>query len=346
MSPEIWNNRPYDASSDLWSLGCMMYELCALRPPFVADSFPALKRAVTHGKYQPIPRKFTDQLAKTIGLMLNLDPRRRPTAEQLLAHPEVAKKMHLDGAVVPKDGPAAFPGMMHTIKVPQNLKKLNQALPKPCYADARPDSPVAWSFADQKDHQRKMRKEAQSAATEAQKAAAALATEVNEDNKHTPAPETMPKPPAPTQQKHMKVPQAPSARPDDENVAPRNRNASHRPTPRYEGYKNGQYKQPSAREAPPMAPVQEQRHKYLYGGGSKPEQGKARHDPYQNNPQYGYGQGYGQAYGQGGNNHVRAAPPVNASAAGPGAPSAYYDKYNVGRRAAGAPSRAYLQRMW
>ena len=28
MSPEIWNNRPYDASSDIWSLGCMMYELC------------------------------------------------------------------------------------------------------------------------------------------------------------------------------------------------------------------------------------------------------------------------------------------------------------------------------
>ena len=40
MSPEIWNNRPYDATSDIWSLGCMIYELCALRPPFMGDSFP------------------------------------------------------------------------------------------------------------------------------------------------------------------------------------------------------------------------------------------------------------------------------------------------------------------
>ena len=54
MSPEIWNNRPYNEKSDIWSLGCMMYELCALRPPFVADSFPALKRSVTAGRYSAI----------------------------------------------------------------------------------------------------------------------------------------------------------------------------------------------------------------------------------------------------------------------------------------------------
>ena len=29
MSPEIWNNRPYDASADLWALGCMIYGTCA-----------------------------------------------------------------------------------------------------------------------------------------------------------------------------------------------------------------------------------------------------------------------------------------------------------------------------
>jgi len=46
MSPEIWANRPYDASCDLWALGCTLYELAALRPPFLGDSFPQLKKAV------------------------------------------------------------------------------------------------------------------------------------------------------------------------------------------------------------------------------------------------------------------------------------------------------------
>lgn len=42
MSPEIWSNRPYNASSDIWSLGCLMYELCALRPPFLGDRYDVL----------------------------------------------------------------------------------------------------------------------------------------------------------------------------------------------------------------------------------------------------------------------------------------------------------------
>jgi len=40
MSPEIWANRPYNAGSDIWALGCTLYELAALRPPFLGDSFP------------------------------------------------------------------------------------------------------------------------------------------------------------------------------------------------------------------------------------------------------------------------------------------------------------------
>jgi NIMA (never in mitosis gene a)-related kinase 1/4/5 len=33
-SPEVWNDKPYDQKSDIWSLGCMIYELCTLKPPF------------------------------------------------------------------------------------------------------------------------------------------------------------------------------------------------------------------------------------------------------------------------------------------------------------------------
>ena len=36
-SPEVWKDQPYDKSSDIWSLGCVLYEICSLKPPFRAD---------------------------------------------------------------------------------------------------------------------------------------------------------------------------------------------------------------------------------------------------------------------------------------------------------------------
>ena len=54
-SPEIWNNKQYDYRCDIWSLGCVIYELCVLRPPFMAKDFPGLSKKVTSGYYDPIP---------------------------------------------------------------------------------------------------------------------------------------------------------------------------------------------------------------------------------------------------------------------------------------------------
>lgn len=70
MAPEVMNDRPYDERSDIWSLGCLLYELAALRPPFDATNAVALGMKINQGKFQRIPNKYSDALADSIGLML------------------------------------------------------------------------------------------------------------------------------------------------------------------------------------------------------------------------------------------------------------------------------------
>ncbi len=58
-SPEVWKDQPYDCKSDIWSLGCVIYEMCTLEPPFKAEDMEGLFDTVLKGKYPPIPSHFS-----------------------------------------------------------------------------------------------------------------------------------------------------------------------------------------------------------------------------------------------------------------------------------------------
>ena len=83
-SPEIWNNVKYDGRVDIWSLGCLLYELAALRPPFIAKDFPGLSRKVVLGYYDPIPSTYSKRLAEVIKRCLSVKMNERPSAKELL----------------------------------------------------------------------------------------------------------------------------------------------------------------------------------------------------------------------------------------------------------------------
>jgi NIMA (never in mitosis gene a)-related kinase len=50
-SPEVWKDEPYDNKSDMWSLGCVIYEMCALKLPFQANNMNDLFKKLIKGNY-------------------------------------------------------------------------------------------------------------------------------------------------------------------------------------------------------------------------------------------------------------------------------------------------------
>ncbi len=118
-------------------LSTFFLQLASLRPPFLGDSFAALKRSVVLGRYPPLPRVYSDSLQRIIGIMLRVNGKERPTTTQLLAMSDIASKsdmMEAEGFRQVENNQDN--GLLGTIKVPPLLKKLNDALPKPCYPDA------------------------------------------------------------------------------------------------------------------------------------------------------------------------------------------------------------------
>jgi NIMA (never in mitosis gene a)-related kinase len=113
MSPEAISSSGYGFESDVWSLGCILYELAALASPFSdADSnYYSLGRRISRGTFTPLSQSvpasvaarqpeltvptglppsqegglYSQPLEQLVASMLTVDPTQRPTAQQVLA---------------------------------------------------------------------------------------------------------------------------------------------------------------------------------------------------------------------------------------------------------------------
>ena len=139
-SPEVWEEKPYDSKSDVWSLGCVMYEMITLRPPFQAKSMEELYKKVMRGNYPRIPKKYSEDLSDAIKLMIQVEAGARPSCEELLKMPMITKRIEffnnnkdIDITEEQNESINKKFELLKTIMVPNKLENLAKNLPKPNY---------------------------------------------------------------------------------------------------------------------------------------------------------------------------------------------------------------------
>ncbi|KAG9491872.1 hypothetical protein GDO78_000396 [Eleutherodactylus coqui] len=103
VPPEIWENTPYNNKSDIWSLGCVLYEICTLKHPFQAGSWKNLIMKICHGTYRPLPSHFSYELRILIKQIFRKDPRQRPSVNTILKRRGLLKMVNLCVSAQPDD---------------------------------------------------------------------------------------------------------------------------------------------------------------------------------------------------------------------------------------------------
>ena len=140
ICPEIWKHFPYNMKSDVWSLGCVLYEMCTSRRPFVAHSPKELSRKILRGSYYPI-QGFSRDLCSVIDALLTVNCAERPTIAEVLRMPQVQKYISL---VPPECVPSpshfsvkhvvrpfpSYKSVIGTIKVPKSLSRVKLPVKK------------------------------------------------------------------------------------------------------------------------------------------------------------------------------------------------------------------------
>ncbi|XP_013879557.1 serine/threonine-protein kinase Nek8 isoform X2 [Austrofundulus limnaeus] len=87
ISPELCEGKPYNQKSDIWALGCVLYELASLKRAFEAANLPALILKIMSGTFAPISDRYSPELRQLVLTMLNLDPSKRPQLNEIMALP-------------------------------------------------------------------------------------------------------------------------------------------------------------------------------------------------------------------------------------------------------------------
>ena len=135
-SPEVWNDESYTNKSDIWSLGCVLYEMICLTPPFKAESMDGLYHKIIKGKYNKIPEKYSKELNEILKLLFNVNPKERPSCDELLKNSIIKNKIEFfeeNNKFNDDINNIEESELLKTIKISKNLLFLSGRLPKANY---------------------------------------------------------------------------------------------------------------------------------------------------------------------------------------------------------------------
>ena len=93
MSPEQIDELKYNEKSDIWSLGCFLYELVTFHPPFEAKNQIQLANKIKSGKVDRINFCYSEELWRVIIWMLNVNYNLRPSSDELINIPQVSVRL-------------------------------------------------------------------------------------------------------------------------------------------------------------------------------------------------------------------------------------------------------------
>ncbi|XP_061681643.1 serine/threonine-protein kinase Nek1 isoform X4 [Syngnathoides biaculeatus] len=87
LSPEICENKPYNNKSDVWALGCVLYEMCTLKHAFEAGNMKNLVLKIIRGSYHPVSLHYSQELHSLLAQLFKHNPRERPSVSCILDKP-------------------------------------------------------------------------------------------------------------------------------------------------------------------------------------------------------------------------------------------------------------------
>lgn len=100
MSPEVCRSEPYNWKSDIWALGCVLYELCMLRHAFESSSLMGLVYKIVSDHYEPIPAQYSSELNDLIRQLLHKNAEERPSINQVFAIPFVKEYLAREAPIL------------------------------------------------------------------------------------------------------------------------------------------------------------------------------------------------------------------------------------------------------
>ena len=133
MSPEVCQSQPYSYASDVWALGCVLYELLTLTKPFDADNLLGLVWKIVKAPLPPLPQVYSADVGALVQRLLSKDPTERPTIKEILNIPIILErvKAQIERIKSKSTATASASAHSHSQPLPQSVPPLPLPTPTP-----------------------------------------------------------------------------------------------------------------------------------------------------------------------------------------------------------------------